>query len=112
MESSDHRIVWQLLLGLSSLVCLLTALTWIRLTYAMHKSGKALPLALPFPIVMMMDIYTVLLRQINQTRLSPRAELGLENMRFKSTIINNYLKAFILLIFGFLAGLLAFQMRQ
>jgi len=72
----------------------------------MYKSGEARPLLLPFPIFMMMDIYTVLMRRINQNRLPPNMELGLEKMRFESTITNNYLKAFMLLIFSFIAGML------
>jgi hypothetical protein len=61
---------------------------------------------------MMMDIYTALLRRTNQNRLPPNIELGLEKMRFESTITNNYLKSFILLIFSFIAGMLAFQIQQ
>jgi hypothetical protein len=112
MEFPHYRIVWQIFLGLASLVCFVTAISWIRVTYAMYKSGEARPLLLPFPIVMMMDIYTVLLRRTNQNRLPPNMELGLEKMRFESTITNNYLKAIILLIFSFIAGMLAFQLRQ
>src|SRR5271170_3724710 len=112
MEFPHYRIVWPILLGLASLVCFVTAISWIRATYTMYKSGEARPLLLPFPIFMLMDIYTVLLRQINQNRLPPNMELGLEKMRFKSTIINNYLKAFFCLIFSFIAGMLAFQIRQ
>ena len=112
MEFPHYRIVWQILLGLASLVCFATAISWIRANYAMYKSGEARPLLLPFPIFMMMDIYTVLMRRINQNRLPPNMELGLEKMRFESTITNNYLKAFMLLIFSFIAGMLAFQIRR
>jgi hypothetical protein len=75
------------------------------------RAGRG-PLPLPFPIFMMMDIYTVLIRRINQNRLPPNLELGLEKIRFESTITNNYLKAFMLLIFSFIAGMLASQMRR
>jgi hypothetical protein len=78
----------------------------------MYKSGEARPLLLPFPIFMMMDIYTALLRRINLNRLPLNLELGLAKMRLESTISNNYLKAFMLLIFSFIAGLLAFQVRR
>ena len=77
----------------------------------MYKSGEARRLLLPFPMVMMMDIYTVLMRRISQNRLPPNMELGLEKIRFESTITNNYLKAFMLLIFSFITGMLAYQMR-
>jgi hypothetical protein len=112
MEFPYVRIVWQTLLGLSSLVCFVTAISWIRATYAMYKSGEARPLLLPFPIFMMMDIFSVLRRRVSQNRLPPHLELGLEKMRFESTVTNNYLKAFILLIFSFIAGVLAFQIRR
>lgn len=109
MEFPYIRTVWQILLGLSSLVCFVTAISWIRATYAMYKAGEARPLLLPFPIFIMMDIFAVLRRRISEDRLPPNMELGLEKMRFESTITNNYLKAFILLIFSFIAGMLAFQ---
>ncbi|HEY6620927.1 MAG TPA: hypothetical protein VIY68_15380 [Steroidobacteraceae bacterium] len=108
----NTQIIWQTLLGLASLICFATAISWIRATYAMHKSGETRPLLLPFPIVMMMDIYTALLRRTTQNRLPPNLELGIKKMRFESTIINNYLKAFILLIFSFIAGMLVFQTRR
>lgn len=112
MEFSHHRIVWQVMLGLAGLLCFLTAISWIRTNYAMYKSGEARPLLLPFPIFMVMDMYTVLIRRMNRNRLPPNMELGLEQIRFESTITNNYLKAFLLLIFSFVAGMLAFQIRR
>jgi hypothetical protein len=112
MEFPHSRIVWQVLLVLASLMCFFTAISWIRATYAMYKSGEARPLLLPFPIFMMMDIYTAAMRRISQNRLPPNMEMGLEKIRFESTITNNYLKAFMLLIFSFIAGMLAFQMRR
>jgi hypothetical protein len=105
LEFPYYRIVWQILFGLASLVCFATAISWIRATYAMYKSGEARPLLLPFPIFMMMDIYTALLRRINLNRLPLNLELGLAKMRLESTI-------FMLLIFSFIAGLLAFQVRR
>jgi hypothetical protein len=112
MEFPHYLIVWQILLGLASLVCFVTAISWIRANFAMYKSGEARPLLLPFPIFMMMDIFTVWMRRINQNRLPLNMELGLEKIRFESTITNNYLKAFMLLIFSFIAGMLAFQLRR
>jgi len=110
MEFLHGRILWQILLSAAGVMCLATAVSWFRMTYKMYKTGEARPLLLPFPIFMMMDIYTVLIRRLNQNRLPPNLELGLEKMRFESTITNNYLKAFMLLIFGFIAGMLAYQM--
>src|ERR1700744_325464 len=107
MEFLHSRILWQVVLSFAGLVCLATAVSWFRATYAMYKSGKAHPLPLPFPVFMMMDISTHLMRGI-QNRLPPNMESGLEKIRFESIISGNYIKAFILLMFSFIAAMFAF----
>jgi hypothetical protein len=110
MEFLHARILWQILLSAAGVVCLATAVSWFRVTYKMYKAREAHPLLLPFPIFVVTDIYTVLMRRLNQNRLPSNLELGLEKIRFESTITNNYLKAFMLLTFSFTAGWMAFQM--
>jgi hypothetical protein len=112
MEFMHSRIFWQFLLCFASVVCFVTAASWIRRTYAMYKSGEARPLLLPFPDFMMLDISTVLMRRINRNRLPPNMEARLEKVRFESIITGNYVKAFMLLIFGLIAGLLVFQLSR
>lgn len=97
------RILWQLLLGIASLVCFVTAVSWIRATYLMYKSGEARPLPLPFPLFVMLDISTAFMRMINRNHFPPHIESRLEKMRFESIISGNYVKAFMLLMFGFVA---------
>jgi hypothetical protein len=112
MEFMHSRILWQILLSVASLVCLVTAISWIRATYAMYRTGEARPLLLPFPAFMMLDISTVLMRVINRNRLPPNMEAGLEKMRLESIITGNYVKAFMLLMFSLIAGVLVFQIRR
>jgi hypothetical protein len=76
MEITHGQILWQVLLNVASAVCFVTAITWIRATYAMYKSGEARPLQLPFPVFMMLDISTIIMR-MNRDRLPPNMELGL-----------------------------------
>jgi hypothetical protein len=76
MEITHSQILWQVLLNVAGAVCFVTAITWIRATYAMYKSGEARPLRLPFPVFMMLDISTIILR-MNRDRLPPNMELGL-----------------------------------
>jgi hypothetical protein len=111
MEFLRSRILWQVLLSVAGLVCLATAISWFRITYAMYKSGQARPLLLPFPMFMMMDISTVLMRRI-QNRLPPNMESGLYKIRFESIISGNYVKAFILLMFSLIAAIVAFLMPR
>jgi hypothetical protein len=90
-----------------SSLCLATAVSWFRATYAMYRSGNARPLPLPFPVFMIMDISTVLMRR-SQNRLPPNMESGLEKIRFESIISGNYMQAFILLMFSLIAAMFAF----
>jgi len=78
----------------------------------MYKAGEARPLLLPFPAFMMLDISTVLTRMINRNRLPPNMEAGLEKIRFESIITGNYVKAFMLLMFSLIAGMLVFQISR
>jgi hypothetical protein len=107
MEFLHNRILWQILLSVACLVCLVTAVGWFRATYRMYKAGEARPLLLPFPVFMMMDISTLIMR-MNQNRLPPEMGWRLEKMRFESIITGNYVKAAMLLLFGLMAALLAF----
>lgn len=107
MEFLHSRILWQILLSVAGLVCLVTAISWFRATYTMYKSGEARPLLLPFPLFMMMDISNLIMR-MNQSRFPSDLESRLEKMRFESIITGNYLKAFILLMFSAIAVLVAF----
>jgi hypothetical protein len=111
MEFMRSPILWQILLSLASLVCFLSAISWIRATYAMYKSGEARPLLLPFPVFMMLDISTFLMR-MNQNRLPPNMQSGLEKIRFESIITGNYVKAFMLLVFSFVAAMLVFLVSR
>jgi hypothetical protein len=107
MEFLHNRVLWQVLLSIAGLVCLVTSVSWFRATYNMYKAGEARPLLLPFPAFMMMDISTLIMR-INQNRLPPDMEWRLEKMRFESIITGNYLKAVMLLLFALVAASLAF----
>jgi hypothetical protein len=78
----------------------------------MYKSGEARPLLLPFPDFMMLDIITVLMRRNNRTQLPPNMEAGLEKSRFESIITGNYVKALIVLSFGFVAAMLALKLAR
>ena len=62
MEFLHSRILWQILLSVAGLVCLVTAISWFRATYTMYKAGEARPLLLPFPLFMMMDISNLIMR--------------------------------------------------
>jgi hypothetical protein len=111
MEFLHSQILWQILLSGAGLVCFVTAVGWIRATYAMYKSGEARPLLLPFPVFMMIDISTLIVR-MNKNRLPPNMEAGLEKIRFESIISGNYVKAVILLVFGLMAVSMVFLMPR
>lgn len=76
------------------------AISWIRATYVMYKSGTARPLLLPFPVFMMLDISTFLMR-MNQNRLPPNMASGMEKIRF-----------FMLLMFSLIAVMLIFLVSR
>ena len=78
----------------------------------MYKTGEARPLLLPLPAFMMLDISTALMRMINRNRSPPNMEPGLEKMRFESIVSGNYVKAFVLLLFSLIAGILVFQVSR
>ena len=75
----------------------------------MYKAGDARPLLLPFPMFMWMDIASAARRSLTRNKLPPNVEATMERMRFQTVISGNYVKAFILLIFSFIAGMLVFQ---
>jgi hypothetical protein len=108
MEFMRSRIVWQILRSSASLVCFVTAISWIRAAYAMYKSGEARPLLLPFSNFMMLDISVPLMRR-NRNRLPPNVEAGIEKVRFESIMMGNFVKAFMLLVFSLIAGMLVFR---
>jgi NO-binding membrane sensor protein with MHYT domain len=112
MEFMRGQVIWQGLLGVASLVCFATAISWIRLTYAMYKSGEARPLLLPFPIFMMMDISMMWRRLMSRNRFPTDMEERIEKMRFESIITSNYVKAFILLVFSVVALMLVFRVPR
>jgi hypothetical protein len=107
MEFLHNRILWQILLSVAGLVCVVTSVSWFRATYRMYKAGEARPLLLPFPAFMMMDISTLIMR-MNQSPLPPDMAWRIGKMRFESIITGNYLKATMLLLFGLVAPSLAF----
>jgi hypothetical protein len=108
MEFLHSRILWQILVSVAALVCVVTAISWIRATNAMHQAGKARPLPLPLPIFLMLDISAAVMRMTNRDRLPRNMEAGSEKMRFESIITANYIKAFALLMFAFAALMLVF----
>ena len=90
MDLTHGRIVWQIALGVASLVCFVTAINWIRATYAMYKAGEARPLLLPFPMFMWMDILSAERRSLTRNRLPANVEAGVERMGFQTIISGNY----------------------
>jgi hypothetical protein len=108
MEFPHSRILWQILVSVAALVCVITAISWIRATNAMHKAGKARPLPLPIPFFMMLDISAAVMRMTQRNRLPRNMEAGLGKMRFESIITANYVKAFTLLMLASAALMLVF----
>jgi len=109
MELVHARILWQMLLSVASLVCIVIGIRWIRSNYLMYKCGESRPLLLPFPPFMMMDILRDMGRMISRNRFPNDMEEQIESMRFESIITSNYVNAFVLLVLSFVAGMLVFR---
>jgi hypothetical protein len=95
---------------IAAIVCFWLGFVWIRDTYRMNRSGEARRLVLPFPALLWQDIVQQMLTAITRRNgmRSPWAE-GLERVRFKSIIVNNYLKAVMILIFGLIAASMVYK---
>ena len=97
MEFLHNRLIIRIAVGLAGAVCLFVAISWIRATLVMRRTGNARRVYIPLPAFLELDLLD---STTDNLRLPPNLEEGFRRMKFKSMIMNNFLKATFLVVLG------------
>jgi hypothetical protein len=97
MEFLHNRIIIRIAVSLAGTACIFVAISWIRATLVMRRTGNARRVYIPLPAFLEMD---VLDSTTDNMRVPPNLEDGFRRMKFKSMIMNNFLKAIFLIVLG------------
>jgi hypothetical protein len=106
MDSSLFHVALRIILGIASLWCFLMAVTWLRATKEMQRTGNARRLPFPFPTdFMWLDLMLMAIRR--NPRVPPALQEKYERIEFVTIINGNLLRALWLLLFALLGALFA-----
>jgi hypothetical protein len=100
MELLHSRLILRIAVSLAGAACLFVAISWIRATLVMRRTGNARRVYIPLPAFLELDFLDSM---TDNVRLPQNLEDGFRRMKFKSMIMMNFMKAAFLIIVGITA---------
>jgi hypothetical protein len=100
MEFIHNRLIIRIAVSLAGGACLFVAISWIRATLVMRRTGNARRVYIPLPALLELDFLD---STTDNMRVPPNLEEGFKRMKFKSMIMMNFMKAAFLIVLGICA---------